>query len=101
MSLRCGICFENAQPSETKDWRALLCGHVYHAHCLEQSFEHTKRCCPSCRVGSCTVCFYRAVAHPDMCMRPAGECPWLPCSLCLALLSLSISAGTSGQQEGH
>lgn len=51
MSLRCGICFENAQPIETKDWRALLCGHVYHAHCLEQSFEHTKRCCPSCRVG--------------------------------------------------
>ena len=73
MSLRCGICFENAQPSETKDWRALLCGHVYHAHCLEQSFEHTKRCCPSCRVGSCKACFYKAAAHSDMCMRPAGE----------------------------
>lgn len=49
-SLRCSICLEAAKDKQDETgWAVLGCGHVFHAHCLQQSLEH-KKSCPNCRV---------------------------------------------------
>ncbi|KAL0054321.1 hypothetical protein WJX82_007108 [Trebouxia sp. C0006] len=77
-SLRCSICLESAKDKQDETgWAVLGCGHVFHAHCLQQSLEH-KKACPNCRKGVRSAKGAQALfldLVPAMPMTPLGKGP--------------------------
>ncbi|KAL0025665.1 hypothetical protein WJX77_002451 [Trebouxia sp. C0004] len=75
-SLRCSICLESAKDKQDETgWAVLGCGHVFHAHCLQQSLEH-KKACPNCRKGVKSAKGAQALfldLVPAMPMTPLGK----------------------------